>query len=431
MQHITKANFFDSAKNGKIILFFIAFAVFSLITVLRRVDVLLHPQFWAEDGFIWYSDAYASSNSLQPFLVPVQRYLQTLNRVGAYVSMFFDIKYAPLIFNIIAITVQIFPAMFFTSERFEQVVSKYYQRFLLGIVYLTLPGAFETHANLTNGQWRLALLMFLIVIASTSKKIWWRIVDCVVLLLAGLSGPLVFFVFPLALFQSYLKSFKTSISHLIVLAGAFLLQVYSFIFIVNPGALRSTATLGAGVSTFIKILAGKVLMTGTFGVRTYDVVMNWHMWQSGTLPVIIATLGICLTGYAFWRGTLELKLLMSLSILIFASMLVTPQVSDVQPQWTVMLGADAGNRYFLFPVLAWVIALIWLFVKAQNKFLKNTAGVLLVCMVLVGIPKDFFIMPYENYHFQKQVIEFKKLSPGQKYTFLINPAGWRMTLIRK
>jgi hypothetical protein len=189
---IKVATFFES-RRGKIFLLFFIPLVFVLITVLRRPDAITNAQFYAEDGVFWYSEAYSAHNFWEPFLLPKQGYFQTVSRVGGLFGNLVDIRYAPLVFNWIAILIQILPALYFLSARFGRIIPKFYRRFLCSLAYLLLLGTAEIHANITNAQWHLALMMYLIMIVPESKRIGWKIFDNTILLLAGLSGPFIFF----------------------------------------------------------------------------------------------------------------------------------------------------------------------------------------------------------------------------------------------
>ncbi|NTV41430.1 MAG: hypothetical protein HGA61_04115 [Candidatus Moranbacteria bacterium] len=256
-----------------------------------------------------------------------------------------EIGQVPLVFNLFAIAFQILPAMFFLSSRFRGLISKFYLRFLIGLGYFLILGAGETHANLTNVQWRLALLMFLIIIAPESKKIGWKVFDGVMLLLAGLSGPFVFFAFPLAGVYFYLKSFKKYVDRFVILLVTFSIQIYSFLFIVSD-ATRSTAPLGVSFSNFFKILAGDVFVRGILGVDYMRKVMGLEAWKNDFLPITFGILGIFMLGYVFWKAQLEIKLFIVFCFLILAAGMASPQVSLVKPQWEVMKGGSGGRYYF-------------------------------------------------------------------------------------
>ncbi|MCX6717250.1 MAG: hypothetical protein NTU76_01055 [Candidatus Taylorbacteria bacterium] len=403
--------------------------LFLLITVLRRPDAITYPQFHAEDGVFWYTEAYNATNPITPFLIPKQKYFQTISRVGASASMFFDISHAPLIFNSLAIIIQILPAVFFLSKRFERIVPKTWQRFLIGTLYLVLPATHETHVNLTNAMWRLALLMFLIIVATPPKKTWQKFSDGFLLSIAGLSGPFVFFAFPVALVHAYLKSFRERISNLIIICVAFLIQAYSFLFIISD-SMRLKVSLGAGLLNFFKILGLSVFINGLIGLDNKKYILDLTLWKNGKLPVIVSLIGIGLLMYVFWKAKNELRLFIIFAFLIFGASLITPQVSSTKPQWEAMASGGGVNRYYFFPVVAWVFSLTWLFFKGESKIMKSIAGLLLICLLLIGIPADFIWKPYKDYKFQEQVTKFKQLNPGESLTFKIYP-NWEMPLVRK
>lgn len=403
---------------------------FCLIVISRRTDAVTYPQFYAEDGVFWYSEAYSAKNFWEPFLVPKQKYFQTISRIGGALGNLADISYAPIIFNSIAIFLEVLPAMYFLSPRFSKLVPKFYMRFLCSLAYLLLLGTAETHANLTNAQWRLALVMFLIIIAPVSKRIGWKIFDSFFLLLAGMSGPFVFFALPIAVIHYfYRKSFKVFYDRLAVLGLAFFIQLYSYLFIVVPGAMRTDNELGASVINFFKILSGNIFIRSILCRDYTRTITHMNFWNSGYLPVLVGIFGIAILGYVLWKAGIELKLLVVFTFLIFFAALISPQSSLTMPQWDYMAGGSSGRYYFL-PKLSWIISLGWLLFNAKHKFLTIFAGTALFCFVFLGLSRDWAFDKFHNYHFEKQVKEFKNTNVGEKYTFKIVP-GWNMPLTKK
>lgn len=404
--------------------------IFLSIAVSRRTDAVTHPQFYAEDGVFWYAEAYNAKNFWEPFLVPKQGYFQTVSRIGAAIGNLIDISHVPLLFNSIAIFLEVLPALFFLSPRFEKITPKFYVRFLCGLAYLLLLGVSETHANLTNAQWRLAVLMFLIIIAPESKKIGWKIFDWFFLILSGLSGPFVFFGLPVAAVYYYFKkSFKIFYDRLVILGAAFFIQLYSFLFIVVPDATRSNQPLGANVANFFKILSGNVFIRGILCRDYTRKIMHLNLWDNGYLPIILGIAGLLVLGYVFWKSRIELKLLILFTFLAFFAALISPQSSLTKPQWEYMTGGASG-RYYLLPKLAWIISLGWLLFNSKIKLLKIFAGLAFFSFMFFGLTKDWAFDKFHNYHFEKQVKEFEKLKTGEAYEFKIVP-GWKMNLVKK
>ncbi|NET62611.1 MAG: hypothetical protein F6K47_42925 [Symploca sp. SIO2E6] len=135
------------------------------IVVSRRPDVVFNAQFYAEDGRVWYADAY-NLGAIPSLFLPYAGYLTTIQRLGGAVSQIFPFLWAPLVFNLIAIIIQILPAILITSSRFSVLIPNRYSRLFLAFLYLALPNSIEIHANLTNTQWHLAIVAYLVVAAT-------------------------------------------------------------------------------------------------------------------------------------------------------------------------------------------------------------------------------------------------------------------------
>src|SRR4051812_48196183 len=80
----------------------LVFLFFTAIVVSRRPDVVFHAQFWAEDGKIWYADAF-NLGVIQPFLHPAAGYFDTFPRLAALAGLLLPLGMVPLMFNCIAV----------------------------------------------------------------------------------------------------------------------------------------------------------------------------------------------------------------------------------------------------------------------------------------------------------------------------------------
>jgi hypothetical protein len=172
----------------------IVFSVAFLIVFSRRPDAILNAQFYAEDGWAFYPDAYY--HGLHTLFMPYSGYLQTLYRTVALITLLFPLYLAPLVMNLSAIVVQILPVNFFLSSRFSNIPLK--TRLLGSLLYLAIPNAAEIHANITNAQCHLGLLACLVLLARPASGWGWRIFDGVVLVLTSISCPLGIVLVPLA-----------------------------------------------------------------------------------------------------------------------------------------------------------------------------------------------------------------------------------------
>lgn len=429
----SKINFLLKSKKYKVIFLIAIFFLGLLITVSRRRDAVTNAQFWAEDGTVWYSEAYNNSNPIIPFLTPHTGYFQTISRIGASVSLLFNMKEAPLVLNLIAICIQVIPVLFFLSSRFEEIVPSLLTRVFLGLLYLSLPNSFETHANITNSQWRLALLLFLIVIAKPAKNKLWKIFDDLFLIIACLSGPFVFLILPIILLHRWFSKYKNNIVQFIIIGSALLIQgISAYITIyITMSAQRSRAPLGASVASFLKLISGQIFISGIFGLSFYKNIYQSTIWNNEAIFEVVGVIGILFLAYVFWKSFLELRLFILFSSLILLTALISPQVSRSNPQWEDMLKPEAGNRYYIFPLLAWIFSLVWFLFRRENKILRTMAGVLVGCILLIGIPSDWKFKPFVDYNYRSQVDKFNALPKGTNFIIDINPPGWNMDLIKK
>jgi hypothetical protein len=129
----------NTRKIGDSYSFYIASSALSfLILFSRRPDVITNPQFWAEDGRVWYADAY-NHGLMYSLLTPEAGYFQTISRIVAVFAQVFPLAYAPLVFNLAAIFVKLIVVNFLLSSRFSRLIPDLRYRILIACIYLALP----------------------------------------------------------------------------------------------------------------------------------------------------------------------------------------------------------------------------------------------------------------------------------------------------
>ncbi len=73
-----------------------AFAIALPLIFLRDPSLFTRPQFWAEDGKVWYAQAY-SQGWLYSLFQPLNGYLSILPRLGAGAALLVPFRWAPLV----------------------------------------------------------------------------------------------------------------------------------------------------------------------------------------------------------------------------------------------------------------------------------------------------------------------------------------------
>lgn len=95
---------------------FAIFAVACIIVIFRRPDAVFHAQFFAEDGKVWFADAY-NHGWWQTLFWTYNGYLHLLPRLAAALALIAPVVYAPFTQNLIAIAFQGLPVSILLSPR--------------------------------------------------------------------------------------------------------------------------------------------------------------------------------------------------------------------------------------------------------------------------------------------------------------------------
>lgn len=421
---LNKKNIYNFVKKNKVL---VSFIIAIIIIILRRPDAITNAQFWAEDGVVWFAKAY-NEGGLKSLLEPQNGYYQTISKLTAWISLAFSLKFAPIIFNSLAIIIRALPVALLWSDRFSDIIPSNKFKMIISIAYLSLPTINEVHSNITNAHWHLALYAFMIIISLPAKSIYGKIHDIIFTLIAGLSGPFSIILSPIVVIFWWFKRkiispfFYVLASITLISAG---IQIWAVIF--TSDNTRSQAPLGASVELFIRLISGKL-----FGVLLFGEKFVNNIAKSFWLAFPIFLFGVSIILFALWKARIELKLLILFSALLILAAFTSPMVSATDPQWPLMTNASTGARYFFIPLVAWSTALIWFLSQIKNKRIKIVLSAIIALLMLNVFITDFKLKAYKNKEFYKHAEIFSNLPNGTEYKIPINPGkGWDVTLIKK
>lgn len=394
-------------------------AIAFVLLVLRQPDKLLNAQFWAEDGIIFYANAY-NLGAFKSIFIPYAGYLNTAPALVASLSQLFPLGWSPLVFNLVALVFQSLPVLLLTSSRFASLIPSLSWRLLIAFLYIGVTNSPEVHATVTNIQWYLSLMSCLIIIAEPSPAIAWQVFDICIIVLTALTGPFAIFLLPIAVLKWRFRREKWLLPIITILTSGAVIQVSVLAFAAQS---RPKSPLEATPVLFAKILAGQVFLGGSIGNGGLARIASESTGYK-LLAIIVAIAGITAIAYVLGKAPLELRLFVLFSFLLLAASLALAGLS-----WNILWRPGAATRYWFFPVLAWSASLVWLLVQKEILWLRRTAAVLLVIMG-IGIAIDWYHPPLPNLDFQKYAREFEQLPPGKPFAIPINPSGWSMSLIK-
>jgi len=398
----------------------LTFFLVALAVISRRPDALLNPQFFAEDGNVWFAEAY-NQGWARALAITHTGYFQTLPRLGAALALAVPLQHAPLITNLVGLVLQVAPAVFLLSTRAERWAPLRI-RVLMTLAYLALPNISELNVSITEAQWHLALLACLVVLSRSPESRAGTIFDLTVLALCGLTGPFCVVLFPAALVVWWKERTKWR-SWVAVLLGCSAL-ILAISLLSSAVQTRASMPLGASFNLLCRILVSQIFLAPLFG-------MNSALRRSDRYVYSLAALGVALLLYCCIRARLEWKLFIGFSVLIFAASMITPQASYDQPQWVALAGAW-GTRYWFFPILAFVWCLLWYAGLGPNRLLKVLA-VLALLIMCTRVPRNWRFKPYADLHFSSEVRnKFAPAPPGTVVSLPILPGDqWDVKLKKK
>jgi hypothetical protein len=400
------------------------------MTIGRRPESITHAQFWAEDGAQWFADAY-NLGWLTSTVLPNAGYYDTIARLTADISQLVDFRHAALVFNGVALLIQVLPALFFVTPRFEGVVPDFRLRLFLALLYIAIPNSYELDANITNAHTHMSLLAALIILATPSPRLGWTVFDVFGLVLSGLSGPFVIALAPVAVLRWFTdreSGWRLTLMMLVVAGAA--IQAFS---VLGTGATtRPHPPLGATPHSFMAVIAGNVFSGAEVGLKNYTKLFHLAWWEPHSLALRISFfVGIGAVVYAAIRGPIELRLFTLFAWLVLLASMLTPVLTLTGDQWPLLSHPGAGNRYYLLPMLSFLASIVWIALKPGPLLLRAPAAALVVATLLVGVPADWRYPRYADYDPAHYASVLDSTPPGGRVVIPINPPGWHIKLTKK
>jgi hypothetical protein len=397
----------------------IAFLLAAVLIFSRRPDVLLNAQFYAEDGVVWYAQAY-NLGWLHALLIPAGGYLTAIQGLVGGLSLLVPFRDAPWLMNFAGLILQALPAWFLLTRRCVGWGSLPV-RVLQALIYLAIPNSREVHVVLTNSQFHLALLAFLVAFATPPPNRRWKIFDVCVLLLNGFSGPFGIVLLPLMMIYWWRKRQKWSLVVAAVIVPTVVIQLGELFY--GGYAYRAAGgSLGATPLRFARILAGQVYFAAFLGENDFatqgDIFRTVALAIGGSLALL----------YCLRKCNLELKLFILFSFALFAASLIQPRVGSVASQWEVLTNIRS-MRYWFFPMLALLWSLLW-YATNKNEPLQMF-GFLALLTATIGMHNDWRYLPYKDENFQQYVSQFEAVPAGTVVSIPVFPDGFTMQLKKK
>jgi hypothetical protein len=408
-----------------------ASAFIFLLLFLRRPGALTNPQFFAEDGMIFFHDQLLFGIR-QALWIPHAGYVLAIQRLTALLGSYFCPAQAPSVYNLTALTLSACCCALFALPMFRAVVRSDLLRFAVCVLFAIALDSAELVGTITQIQWFLQLagilLLVLCWIRTDEPRLVWRIFEGLLMLLLTLSCPLLVLAVPLALWLLWRR--KAIPQSLALLAGVALQMVVY----VQAGESRGQSSVfqahGLLRSLFVYLAARPVLSS----VAGRPLAMTLCDRNTG-LYAALAGIPV-LIGLAFlWRKAdwnARAKILACLYLVFASGTLALGARKMLRSEEAITFG---GERYFylaacVFVVLAAIAIEIFL-----PKIPAWTKSLLLLLLFSAGIAGNFTIPRFFPMHWALYQDLLRNWhgdltagKPVQAIQIPIKPPGWGVTL---
>ena len=344
-------------------------AVIALVA-LRRSDSLLNPQFWAEDGAIFFAEAerYGGWGLL---FHPYEGYLHLIPRVIAAIALGAGVPllHLPAFYAWSALAITGCMAWWLQSPRIALPGG-----WIATLALALIPHNGEIFLTLCNLQWITALGLFALALAADPTSPVSRVGDLLLLIFTGLTGPFVILALPLFAWRAWCRRSCWS--------GALLACAFAC------AAAHLPALLARSVPPDLPAWA-PFHHAAILGRRVVASLFLGHL-PFGELPSIALALVVPpLLAWLLWSRRAVLP--GGIALLIAALLVLAATGYKGRPDtWTLSEFVN-GDRYFFIPK----IILIWLlgaFALTSPPRFRRAFFLLLLLPLAVNAPR-FFIPP--------------------------------------
>jgi len=383
----------------------------------RLPGAFLHPQFFAEDGWVWYQQAY-NLGWLRSLGIAQAGYLQTLPRLVAGLTLLFPMRWAPLIMNLSGAIIQALPVTALLSQRCV-TWGPIPLRAFMAVLYIVIPNAPEIHIVLTNAMWHFAVLQALLAFAQPPQSWRGRLVDVLVFGIGTISGPFCILLLPCVAAYWWLRRHRWTMVTLGLLFAGTIAQVFT---ILNSVRTSGTA-LGPTPFRLLRMIAGNIFidsMTGTGGPYLPPYIL---------LAAFVGGLTVVVFG---WRSApLAARLYCVFASLVLIACLRDPLLlPGSMPRWEALANSTT-IRYWFLPSLMFLWLATYCAGGGQARWVR-VAGLGVLTLTLIGVYRKWVYPTWPPSHWSTDVAHFEKLPRGQHMTFPVyDPGGRSMELIRK
>ena len=403
------------------------FGIFVLF-ILRKPDCLLNPQFWAEDGAVFFREQLLRGFP-HALVTPYAGYFAPLQRLIAFLAVPFGIRNAPLCYGLMALFIDSTCCAMFFLPRYRQYISSDYLRLIVCLLAATAFDSRELVGTMANSPWYLMVAGVLLaadpLFMDSTRK---RLLTLAIAFAIGLSAPILFVVLPIAAYQ--LVRNRRSLAALpgLVIGLGGLLQTLFVVFSPHGITLQRPSVDSVVFALWVGFIY-KVVLQSLVGISA-----TMYIAQAGLTGLVLSALVVTVCALTFFWVKLERRdqERVGAALFLIAASIVVPLVgrNSVLKFGTLTQVAGRAERYFFLAsfLFAYILAVILDRAIHAHPVCKC---ILLTAIFAGGIYGNFSVPAFADMHWKHYPKEIKSwvkaehagMSPPD-LNVPINPPGW-------
>ena len=373
----------------------------ALLLWVRKPDAFHNPQFWAEDGFIFFSQQVQLG--ARAHLEPYAGYFNAVPRLVASLAGLLPYRYAPAAYNAAALVVALTLVWKLYSPRLGL---RWPLLFALAVALVPHPGG-EVFVCLANVQWILALLLLTVLLQRSPETRAQAAGDAGIVLLTGLTGPFVLLALPLLMIKAWRSRSRLDLTVLAIGAATAAVQLWTLL----HAPIDEPPPLAPAPGVWGRLFGAKLAGTLFLGPVAYALP-----------PLVLCLAGICLLAGILWvlrRSPQELE--RAGFCLFFAAAVIAATFVKFAESPGLLIPQEAGARYFFIPAVAvaWCLLLV---VSSTRGAPRIAASAALLAILGSSLISEFRSPPLEDFRWEEQAARIG--GPEKELWIPINPHPW-------
>ena len=381
----------------------ILFFLLLLIIFYRSPYILLHGRFAAEEGSIFFANAYKYGFVYSFFFVEFKAgYFNIWANLSGIIANIFTLKLAPLVSNYLSLIPKLL-IFYFILYKDLYLTDKFHYKIVLCLLILLSPfNVPEIWLNSLNSQIFFCILSFLVLFSKNDKKNINHF-NLLIILISGFTGVYTCVLTPVFLFK-YLK-FKTSQDkyNLIILIFCSIIQFILVVFSKLSGALYEGKLHAVDINLIYNYVYN-VPIKAFLGRNLTQFFFNSLNFNIKSVFIFFCILGLFILTYLIYYFKKNPNIFNSNKFIINSLF-----YAFISTSLLTLTGATyeyVGGRYAALPSFYLVTLVLFLAIIINELNLKIFFHLILLISILSG------------------AYEFKNNNKYKKYLICINCPNW-------